>query len=385
MAPAVDLASSPAPRVSIVVLGWREAPYLLDCLESLGRNCPGSIPFELLLFLNEPAPELRERVRDQVRGAHVAESPVNLGFGGGNNSAAAAARGEFIVLLNDDAVVEPGWLEALVEAAESHPAAGAVGSRVLAWDGTIQEAGGQLWQDASVTPLGYGLPAESSEFAGVRVVDFASGCSLLVRRDAWAALGGFDERFFPAYYEDVDLCLRLRMRGLDVLCAGRSVVRHRHSSSLNSRFKRFLLARHAALLRALHAGELASRPPPPEELYVVRERAPLAGATDIPRLAASAGGVERALLLERSVRGEYVDVLEAEADAREGTLLAEVERLRDWASELEQRVLQQEAELRRLGQERAQMQARLARREVRAALAAGGRLRAARSRLRRPP
>jgi len=355
----VALPTSESPRVSVIVLGWREAPYLLSCLESIARHCSGAIPFELLLFLNEPSDALRERVRQQVRGARVAESPINLGFGGGNNAAARSARGEFIVLLNDDAVVQPGWLEALVAAADLRPAAGAIGSRVLAWDGTIQEAGGQLWRDASVTPLGYGLPGDSSEFVGLRSVDFASGCSLLVRHETWTALDGFDERYFPAYYEDVDLCLRIRARGLDVLCAGRSAVRHRQGGSVHQRFKSFLLSRNAALLRAMQAAALESKPLPPEGLWVVREQQIPPEAAAVPVLdeqpvLGSAG--TRALLLDHRVRLAYAGVLESKADAREQELLAQIDQLHDWTADLEQRAQQREADLRNFTGEHEELQ-----------------------------
>ena len=162
----------------------------------------------------------------------VVPSPVNLGFAGGCNWGARFARGRHLVFLNDDTEVEAGWLRALVEVAESEPRAGAVGSRLLSPDGSLQEAGSILWRDAGTHQVGHGLPAGSDSYNRVRQTDYCSGCGLLVTRDAWGAVGGFDERYFPAYFEDVDLCLSLRARGFRTLYAPNARLVHHGGASL---------------------------------------------------------------------------------------------------------------------------------------------------------
>ncbi len=346
----------------MVVLGWREAPYLLNCLESLCRQDASSGPFEVIVFLNEPSAALWQRVQQGVRGARVMKSPANLGFGGGNNAAAEAARGEFLVFLNDDAEAAPNWLGELVQAAAAHPEAGAIGSLVRAWDGTVQEAGGALRAEGHVEPLGHGQPGEDPSLAGIREVDFVSGCSLLVRRSAWLALGGFDERYYPAYYEDVDLCLRLHARGWRTFCAGTSVVRHRFSASVEQRYKDFLLERNRRrLLERLAAGGFTPQPGEVSSLGLGET----AGHPDDTRLAMEEWDERavRALLRERDVLAAFASDYLYEDIHRLQTTIEALERqiaqlldadaaLVAWARDLEAKLLESE---RRLAQSEGQL------------------------------
>jgi hypothetical protein len=107
-------------------------------------------------------------------------------------------------------------------------------------DGRIQEAGTVIWADGSTLPVGRELPGEARSWHFVRKVDYVSACSLMVRRHAWEEVGGFDTEYYPAYYEDVDLCLALRERDYSVLLEPRSRVSHHESASSDARFKQFL-------------------------------------------------------------------------------------------------------------------------------------------------
>ena len=194
----------------------------------------------------------------QVR---LVTSDANLGFGGGCNRGAAETSGEFLVFLNDDIEVLPGWLEALIETADRHPDAGAIGSLILFPDGTIQEAGAVVWRDGSTLGVSRGASVEASPYNFVRAVDYCSACSVLVRRQPWATVGGFDARYFPAYYEDVDLCFGLARAGYRTLFQPRSRVIHRESTSSTTPRKDFLMLRHREMFRRKWARELASREP----------------------------------------------------------------------------------------------------------------------------
>ena len=186
------------PRVSIVIatLGNK---WLERCIESIRANVGNGIAYEILVVANAPfGPERLERLTAPAASAlRVLSARVNLGFGGGSNLGARVSRGQYVVCLNDDVAVQPGWLDALVETADLHPEAGAVGSLMLFPDGTIQDAGAIVWSDGSTLAVGRGAILESSRHNFVRPVDYCSACSLLVRRDLWNAVGGFDDPILP--------------------------------------------------------------------------------------------------------------------------------------------------------------------------------------------
>ena len=139
------------PRASVIVVTTVNAAGLARCLRSLAAQ-PDDPSFETIVVLNGAEDEVRE-VATGASGVKVVESVVNRGFAGGANLGRAAASGEFIVLLHDDAEAQEGWLSALVRCADEHPEAGAIGSRVLNPDGTLQNAGTVLWRDASTRGL----------------------------------------------------------------------------------------------------------------------------------------------------------------------------------------------------------------------------------------
>ena len=237
----VRLPAPPAPRASILILAWKNVGPLAHCLDSLQKFLPSDIA-EVVILLNGARTEVIEYVKRHVVGAKVVDSAVNLGFAGGCNFAATAAAGEYLVLLNDDTEIRSGWLQALIETADTHPTAGAVGSRVLFPDGSLQEAGCIIWNDGSTMPIGRNSPPESTAFKYRRRVDYCSGCSLLIRRSVWDRLGGLDEGYFPAYYEDTDFSLAVRIEGGDVIYEPRSEVVHIESASSDDQFKEVLFA-----------------------------------------------------------------------------------------------------------------------------------------------
>ena len=259
----ITLHTSDEPRVSVLILTQQDAGLLEACLASLAQHLPTAIPAEVLILCNGASADVVAFAQRQVAGARVFVSPVNLGFGGGNNRLARDARGELLLLLNDDAVVHPGWLEPLVQTLDSQPGAAAVGSRILFADGRVQEAGSVLFDDGSTAPVGRGLAAGSPAYLFRRRVDFTSANSLLLRASALAEVGGFDDGFFPAYYEDVDLALALRAAGHSWFYDGRSQIGHHESASTVTHFKHFLFDRNIERVRAKWAEALAGQPSRP--------------------------------------------------------------------------------------------------------------------------
>jgi GT2 family glycosyltransferase len=258
----VGAAVSPAPEVSIVIPVLRRLDLLQHCLGSISQL---AVPptFETIVVANgTPAEAVAELSRhDDIV---LVASSINLGFAGGCNWGARFARGRFLVLLNDDTEVDAGWLAALTAAAVGSDDVGAVGSRIAGFDGRLQEAGSVLWRDGGTSPVGAGLPEGTSLYRSVRPVDYCSGCGLLVRLSDWRALGGLDEAYYPAYHEDVDLCLALREAGLRILYAPEACLRHHRGASADAiPLRTFAAVRNGKRFRAKWAATLVEYDPAP--------------------------------------------------------------------------------------------------------------------------
>lgn len=254
----LTLPYSDAPRASIVVLTRRNVEVLRACLASVARNVGPDTQFELIILLNGADEDVAAFCDREVVGARVERSHVNLGFPAGCNLAAAEARGEFLVFLNDDTEVAPRWLECLMQAADEHPQAGAIGSRLLFADGSVQEAGGVIWKDGTTAQVGRERGSASPRYECLRQVDYCSAASLLVRSSTWNLIGGFDEEFSPGYYEDVDLCLAVRHYGQQVLYEPGSRLVHHVSPPVDEAVNERLFRCNAARVQAKWSALLAS-------------------------------------------------------------------------------------------------------------------------------
>jgi glycosyltransferase involved in cell wall biosynthesis len=186
--------------------------------------------FEVVVADDGSSDETRARLRG-MRGLTLVELDSRVGFQGAITAAIEAAKGKYLVMLNNDTQVRPGWLQPLVDVAENDDSVGAVGSKLLFPDGSLQEAGSIVWNDATAWNWGHHADPNDPAFNFRREADYASAAALLVRRSAFDEVGGFDKRFAPAYYEDVDLCFKLRGAGYKVTYQPESVVVHIGSHS----------------------------------------------------------------------------------------------------------------------------------------------------------
>lgn len=294
----ISFARHPAPEVSILVLGFRRSDLLEHSLRALEGHAT-EYPFEVVLVLNGASSAVIQMVGERVRGVTVVSSTANLGFAGGCNRARAAARAPLLVLLNDDAEVQHGWLDALVTTIHRRPGIGAVGSAVLAPDGSVLEVGSVLWRDGSTLGIGRGRSPDDPDLGHLRQVDYASACSLMVPALEWDRVGGMDERYHPAYYEDVDLCLRLREAGLRVYVQPASRVLHHESSSLSPRYLALVSRVARDNFRKRWAAQLnmypAAQPDNPDAVRLAALRAERFGRRvlvvddDVPRTASGSG------------------------------------------------------------------------------------------------
>jgi GT2 family glycosyltransferase len=211
----VALEEADSPVASIVVPVFNEVHYTSACLNSVLEHA-GRADFEIIVVDDCSDDETPAYLSD-CKGVRVIRNAVNSGFIASCNAGAEAARGEYLVFLNNDTTVTGGWLDALIETFETFPDTGIVGARLVYPDGRLQEAGGIVFKDASGWNYGRGDQPDRPEYNFASEADYVSGACLALRREVFAELGGFDSHYAPAYYEDTDLCFRIREIGLRVV------------------------------------------------------------------------------------------------------------------------------------------------------------------------
>jgi GT2 family glycosyltransferase len=211
--------------LSVLIPVLNQMELTRACLEALRRNTAG--PVEIVVVDNGSTDGSGELLA--AAGVTVLRQERNLGFARATNLAAAACRGSLLVLLNNDTEVQPGW-DLVLRDELGRPRTGAVGLRLLYPDGTVQHAGLVFGADGLPWHVYRGFPADAPEVNRRRTFQALTGACLGLRRDAWREVGGLDENFVNCY-EDIDLCLRLRERGYELIYRPDGVVVHHEGRS----------------------------------------------------------------------------------------------------------------------------------------------------------
>ena len=238
------------PKVAVLVLNFNGKRYLENCFSSLRSQ---SYPrYDVYLVDNASSDDSIEYVRRNFPFVKVIALDKNYGFAEAYNKAIQAVDYRYIALLNNDTRVDFDWLRELVKAILIDDGIVACGSKILLERDTkrLNHAGGKL------TPLGGGfdiglLEEDSDLYSRMRYVGCVCGASMLIKRDAFSMIGGFDPDFF-AYFEDVDFCWRAWLYGLKILYVPSSVVYHRFGGTWDSKIspKRMFLGERNRLLTA---------------------------------------------------------------------------------------------------------------------------------------
>ena len=229
-----------SPRCSLIVPIHNGLEFLEPMLASL-RACTPDGLFELILSDDGSGEETWRFLEGQRGWAEVVLSTENKGFAAACNAGAARARGEFLVFLNTDIEFKPGWLEALISAADEDDKIGAVGCKLLYPEGTIQHGGVFLRDDQlDRVPLiashdHVGKPSNDLEANQPADLLAVTAAAVLIRRTASDEVGGFDEGYFNGY-EDVDLCLKLGQAGWRIVYEPSCELIHFESKSGANRF-----------------------------------------------------------------------------------------------------------------------------------------------------
>lgn len=223
-APHFHVPSSNHPVVSIVIPVYNQFHYTYACLKTIAMNS-SDVPYEVIVA-NDCSTDLTTQLTKIITGVKVVTNKENLRFLKNCNNAAKHARGKYILFLNNDTQVQKNWLSSLVELIERDEKIGMVGSKLVYPDGRLQEAGGIVWRDGSAWNYGNGKDPAMPEYNYVKDVDYISGAAIMIRADLWREIGGFDDQFAPAYYEDTDLSFEVRHHGYRVVYQPLSVVIH---------------------------------------------------------------------------------------------------------------------------------------------------------------
>lgn len=245
------------PQVSIVLVFYQQAHLSYLCLQSLLEFA--DVSYELIIVDNNSTDETTGLL-NKISNATIIRNADNLGFVKAVNQAAEVAKGEYILLLNNDALIEKNTLSNALHVIDADETVGAVGAKIKLLDDSTQEAGSIIFSDGACLGYGRGKSTDDYEFMFQRDVDYCSGAFLLFRNSSFKALGGFDLDYAPAYYEESDFCIRLQKQGLRIVYVPTSQITHyEFASSGGMAGAKKLQAEHREILRTKHADYLAKQ------------------------------------------------------------------------------------------------------------------------------
>lgn len=261
------------PLASIVIPVYNQFDYTYKCILSI-LNTVRDISYEIIIA-DDMSTDETAKITEYFPNIRVNKNESDHGFLMNCNRAAKLAKGEFIVFLNNDTQVQENWLSSLVKLIQSDENIGMVGSKLVYPNGTLQEAGGIIWNDASGWNYGRGKDPELPEYNYVKEVDYISGASIMIRSSLWKEIGGFDERYKPAYYEDSDLAFEVRKHGFKVMYQPESVAVHfegvSNGTDLTSGLKKYQVENHGKFV-AKWENELKKQYSNGENVFFARER-----------------------------------------------------------------------------------------------------------------
>ena len=223
--------TSPNLRASIIIPTYNGKRFLDTCLAALAAQTYPRELFEIILVDDASTDDSVMYVRQRYPEVKIVALGNNSGLAVACNAGARAASGDLLVMLNNDTEAEPGWLAALVAAADADSKAGAIASKMLLFDrrDTLHNAGDLMGADG--IPRNRGVwQVDNGQYDDDTCVFGGCGGAVAYRRQAWEAAGGFDERLFM-YLEDVDLAWRLQLLGWEAVYAPAARLYHQLSAT----------------------------------------------------------------------------------------------------------------------------------------------------------
>jgi len=217
-----DFPSYEQPVVSIIIPVWNKWQSTVNCLKSISKNTASH--YEVIV-VNDASQDETGTILSKFKNLCLINNKENRGFIESRNLGAKVARGDFVLFLKNGTIVTKDWLTPLLEVIRREDV-GAVGPKLVYPNGTLQEAGAIIWSDGTAFNYGRHDDPEKPEYNYVREVDYCSGACLLIKKELFNKVGGFDKRFNPGYCEESDFCLTLRNMGYKVMYQPASTVVH---------------------------------------------------------------------------------------------------------------------------------------------------------------
>ncbi len=228
------------PLVSIVILNWNGKNHLTRCLGSLSKM--SYKPVEVIVVDNHSSDGSQAVVRNKFSWVRLIENKENLGYSGGNNVGIRASRGRYIFILNNDTEVDKNFLEPLVSVCEADTAIGCIQPKLLYASNhhLLNAVGSYLTSTGFLYHYGYRKSQSRLQYNRRIPIYSAKGAAMLLRKEALARVGLFDEDFF-IYFEETDLCHRLWLAGYTVVYEPTSVVYHHEAVDTHRQMQEFTI------------------------------------------------------------------------------------------------------------------------------------------------
>ena len=224
------------PKVFIIILNWNGYKDTAECLQSL---CRLSYPsYEVIVADNDSADGSVSRLKEKFKDIIFLENKENLGFAGGNNVGfqyALRYGADYVLLLNNDTIVDPNLLDILVKVGEADKRIGVIGPKIYCYPDSsrLWGVGGEIdMKHGKTYHTGY-HEVERGQWDRMRDVDYVSGCAMMIKREVLEKVGLLDERFF-LYYEETDFCMRARESGFRIVYMPDAKIWHKVSNTVGS-------------------------------------------------------------------------------------------------------------------------------------------------------
>ncbi|GGW48449.1 glycosyltransferase [Alishewanella tabrizica] len=239
--PSFELPVFEKPKVSIIVPAYNKFELTYTCIASIAFAY-NKTSYEVILA-DDCSDDFTSEAEFIIKNIVVSRNPENMRFLRSCNRAAKLAQGEYIVFLNNDTEVTSFWLDTLIAEFETKANIGMTGSMLINEDGSMQEAGGIVWEDGLPWNVGRGYSPYAPEFNYVRDVDYLTGAAMCLPSKVWQEVGGFSEELAPCYFEDTDIAFKVRDKGYRTVFTPFSKVIHfegkSHGKDVTKGLKRY--------------------------------------------------------------------------------------------------------------------------------------------------